>query len=77
MGALPNYVCQVCGKEEAPEVVAALSAHGHEWWVVHRIELAGGVVNVMTCPECSGLTQDLIFQSYRERIRSGLVPGFH
>lgn len=71
----PKYTCQVCGKEADPEVIAHLPTDA--WWMVHQIHRVGGIVPVMTCPDCSSLTQDLIMQSYVERIRLGLVPGFH
>ncbi len=74
---LPKYQCQVCGSEADPEVVAALAASLYEYWVVHHIERKGGVIQVLTCPNCNTLTQDLILASYQERIRHGLVPGFH
>lgn len=72
-----NYECQVCGHEAPPEIVSAMAAHEYLFWTVHRIEQKGGIVQVLSCPECALLTEDLILESYKERIRLGLIPGFH
>lgn len=77
MSALPKYRCQVCGTEAEPEVVAAMALHHYDYWVMHRIERKGGIIQVLTCPACTTLTEELIFETYRERIREGLIPGFH
>ncbi len=53
-----------------------MAAHMHEYWIVHQIERRGGIIQVLTCPDCASLTQDLILESYQQRIRDGLVPGF-
>lgn len=72
------YQCHVCGKAEDPLAIEQKAIQfGGERWTVHRIERAGGVIQVLTCPDCASLTQDLILQSYIERIRHGLVPGYH
>ncbi len=73
----PRYQCGVCGGEADPEVVALMAIHQYDYWVVHRIELKGGVVQVLVCPNCTTLTQDLILESYKQRIRDGLVEGYH
>lgn len=73
----PLYECQVCGQEADPDVVAVMAVHDYQYWVLHHVERRGGVVRILTCPECNTLTEDLIFETYRERIRGGLVPGFH
>lgn len=74
---IPKYQCGVCGFEETPELVAQLAQFGFEHWVVHRMELKGGVIQVMTCPNCNSLTQDLILESYKQRLRDGIVRGYH
>lgn len=71
------WLCGVCGCEGDPEVIAQMAAFDHQYWVLHNIERKGGVIRIMTCPSCNTLTDDLIFETYRERIREGLVPGFH
>lgn len=78
MSSIKIYQCHVCGKEDDPEVIEALAREfGHHRWTVHRIERRGGIIQVLTCPECASLTQDLIVEAYMERIRHGLVPGYH
>jgi hypothetical protein len=69
--------CQVCGVEGDPKVVAMLALHDRDYWAMHRIELKGGVIEVLTCPDCDVLTPDLILESYMHRIRKGLIPGYH
>lgn len=70
--------CQVCGREEFADVVAEMGAYDPDWiWMMHSIELKGGYVRVLTCHECATATQSLILESYKERIRQGLVAGYH
>lgn len=73
----PKLQCQVCGVLESPEVIEAMVGHGFEYWTVHQIERKGGIIQVLTCPNCNTATQDLILQTYQERIRQGLILGFH
>ena len=73
----PTQTCQVCGTVADRAVIEEMARFGYEYWTVHRIELKGGVVQVLCCPACSTCTQDLILESYKERIREGLFPGYH
>jgi len=76
----PDHYCQchVCGVEgDLLEIEVRAAQFGEPRWTVHRIERKGGIIQVLTCDDCASLTQDLILQSYMERIRHGLVPGYH
>lgn len=73
----PKIHCQVCGTEGDPQVIEAMSQNEWEFWTLHRIENKGGIVQVLACPNCNTATHSLILESYMERIRLGLVPGFH
>lgn len=75
--ARPKVICQVCGIEEDAEVVHELSFLPEEAWTIHRIEQKGGFVQVLTCPACSDATLNLIFETYKDRIRKGLIGGYH
>lgn len=78
-----KWQCGVCGETAEAEVVAQMVQFGYDYWIVHRIDLPAlqgreaGVVQVLTCPACTTLTQDFILEGYKERIRQGLVDGYH
>jgi len=73
----PKILCQVCGIQEDAQVVHELSFIPEESWVIHRIEQKGGYVQVLTCPDCANATLNLIFETYKDRIRKGLILGYH
>jgi hypothetical protein len=72
----PSYQCQVCGLEASAELIALMTLHEDDYWYLHRIECKGGIVQVLTCPACNTLSHPLILESYKDRIRLGLIPGF-
>ncbi len=78
MSSYSLYQCHVCGATGDPQVIEAMHREfGNDRWTVHRIERRGGIIQILTCPNCASLTQDLIVEAYMERIRHGLVPGYH
>jgi Zn ribbon nucleic-acid-binding protein len=76
--SLVVFECEVCGfkSEFHHEQAAAINEQTADW-CLHFLEVRGGTVRVMTCPQCAEKDQGAIFEGYQCRIRAGGDLRFH
>lgn len=68
--------CQICDHECDPQTSFSASEEA-QLWVTHTVDLVGGYVRVLTCPECSLMTSPELLEGYQLRIREGRDRRYH
>lgn len=68
--------CQICDHECDP-ITKFADAEEAPLWVTHMVDLVGGYVRVLTCPECALLPSPEILEGYQLRIREGRDQRYH